>query len=438
MTNDEFSALLTLGYEQRGVEFKGPGQLSDAHYRSKVIRAMLGMANGRDGGHVIIGVEETGGQLSPVGLSPTELAGWRFDDIADQVSRYADPTLTFDREELEHEGKRYVVLRVHEFDDIPILCKGEYQVAGGRGEPVLRRGACYVRSRRKPETSEIPTHEDMRRLLDLAVQKGIRNYVALSMRAGVDLELLAQLGDDRRFAVQRSQFEETVANDLLAEIRSRGHWQVVIRPIKFEATHVSDFAQLLPLVDSNRVSGRTWSFPYVDYGSDQRRGPDWLGQETSYASHLEIWRLYQSGQFVYLSSIWTDWTDRTGAKESATGNKILPVLDTIGQLTEIFEFATRLGMSAAGDEALRIEVQLSGLSDRALWMENPARTISRKYTASKDFDTFSYDSGEIRRTELVAAPAVLALSIANQLFVRFGLHLEEHIISDLQKEAMRR
>ncbi|GAI24923.1 unnamed protein product, partial [marine sediment metagenome] len=90
------------------------------------------------------------------------------------------PSISFDLEVQEYDGKNYVVLEIHVFEQLPILCKKDYP-------EVLRRGACYVRSRRKPETTEIPTQEDMRDLLDLAIEKGLRKYVTLAYRAGVGL-----------------------------------------------------------------------------------------------------------------------------------------------------------------------------------------------------------------------------------------------------------
>lgn len=49
---------------------------------------------------------------------------------------------------------------------------------------MLRKGACYVRPRRKPETTEIPTQEDMRDLLDLAAEKRLRKNLERVSRAG--------------------------------------------------------------------------------------------------------------------------------------------------------------------------------------------------------------------------------------------------------------
>ena len=100
--------------------------------------------------------------------------------MAAKLAEYADPSIGFGLEHHDNEGKHYTCLHVPEFDDIPVLCKKDYN-------GVLHKGKCYVRSRRKPESTEIPTQEDMRDLLDLAAEKRLRKYLELARRAGGEI-----------------------------------------------------------------------------------------------------------------------------------------------------------------------------------------------------------------------------------------------------------
>ena len=177
MNEEEFAAILAMGHEVTGTEFKGPGPISGRQLFAQVTKAVLGMANRRDGGRVVVGVEDNGGNLNPVGLTSPDLATWKYDDVAAKLAEYADPSVSFDLKIERHNGKDYVILYIGEFDDIPVLCKKDYQ-------DVLRKGACYVRPRRKPETTEIPTQEDMRDLLDLAAEKRLRKHLKQTRRAG--------------------------------------------------------------------------------------------------------------------------------------------------------------------------------------------------------------------------------------------------------------
>ncbi len=54
MDDEEFAQRLALGHETRGTEFKGPGLQSDRRLVAQVVRAVLGMANRRDGGSSLV------------------------------------------------------------------------------------------------------------------------------------------------------------------------------------------------------------------------------------------------------------------------------------------------------------------------------------------------------------------------------------------------
>jgi hypothetical protein len=279
-------------------------------------------------------------------------------------------------------------------------------------------------------------HEDMRALLDLAVEKGVRGYITLSSRVGIDLGLVGAAGQENRFTQEREELNVSSTEPVLVEILSRGFWRVVIRPARFNPTHIADFGQLRSIVESHRVSERQRSFPYVDW-TQGRSGSNWVGQDYSWSTNLETWRLFQSGQFVDFSAIWTDWTERGAYSGMATGNKILPIKDTVGRLTEIFEFAARLALSPAGSDEMVVEIELSGLNGRRLWIENPFSRV-RTPTAPEDLTVFRFGTGDIRRTELVTDPSGLAVKAARQLFLRFGLDLREDVLRDLQSDEMGR
>lgn len=60
MTDADFAHFMDLGHELRAVEFKSPGSLLDNRLTAQVVKAVLGLANRRDGGNVMIGVAEEG------------------------------------------------------------------------------------------------------------------------------------------------------------------------------------------------------------------------------------------------------------------------------------------------------------------------------------------------------------------------------------------
>jgi predicted HTH transcriptional regulator len=184
VTEEEFEGLLKRGYETHGVEFKGPGNKADSAFLARVIRAILGMANRSDGGLVILGVESE--TLEPLGFDDDEAKAWlNYDDIAAKVNGCASPSVSFDLEAAAYQGRKFIIIRVYEFRDIPILCTSHFPEPGRNRDLILKRGACYVRARHKPETSEIPSEQEMRELLELAIDKGVEKFVKRAQRAGL-------------------------------------------------------------------------------------------------------------------------------------------------------------------------------------------------------------------------------------------------------------
>jgi hypothetical protein len=190
LTDAELAEYLRLSHEIDGVEFKGPGPRTSALLFAKVARAMLAMSNRAQGGIVIIGIAEgRAHKPKPVGLEDDDLASWNFDDVAAGLAPIADPAIRFRVSTPQLEGRPYVGIEVDAFDDIPIICQRKYPPNARRGDQmVLRVGAVYVRSRRKPESIEIPSQTEMRELLELATERRMARLLGTVNRAGLTLE----------------------------------------------------------------------------------------------------------------------------------------------------------------------------------------------------------------------------------------------------------
>ena len=194
LSAEEIEQLINLGHEGRGFELKGPGLATDKYFFAKVTRGGLSMGNLRDGGHIVIGIDEKQQAAMLPGLTVTELESWlAFDDVARRMAEYADPPLQFHIEGVTlSNGVTVAVMQVSEFADNPHICTKTYE---SNGKFVLRDGGVYVRPRRIPETSEVATSVEMRELLDLATEKALRAYVATAERAGVALSSEAPKAD---------------------------------------------------------------------------------------------------------------------------------------------------------------------------------------------------------------------------------------------------
>lgn len=199
ITSDQLADILALGHEQRGVEFKGPGSTGDTAFRAKVIRAGLGLTNRRDGGYIIVGINDKIPASGGPGLDPQQVIEWtNYDNLATWFGEYADPAFRFEVVALQtRQGHTVVAIEVLEFEEIPVLCKRDF------GQ-TLKRGALYTRSHARPETSDTHQHAELRELVDLAIEKGLRRFVERAALAGVSLHPAESLGagDVEAFADQ--------------------------------------------------------------------------------------------------------------------------------------------------------------------------------------------------------------------------------------------
>ena len=184
LSTDQFIGLLNGGRESRAVEFKPAGPRTDPLGFAFVARAVLALSNLQLGGWVLLGVRDNG---EVVGLSETDLGSWlERDAVTAGLNAYADPFIQVEVEPLEYETKRLLVLRVQEFAEVPVLARKD-SVAKADGKLVIRQGGCYVRTRLKPASVEVPTQTEMRELLDLAADKLLKRFVARAAVAGVSV-----------------------------------------------------------------------------------------------------------------------------------------------------------------------------------------------------------------------------------------------------------
>src|SRR6266568_3173591 len=385
LTNEQFEELLTLENEIPEVEFKGPGPRSNSYHLAKIARAVMGMANRRDGGTVIIGVEETNSMLNPIGLSQLDAATWRNNDrIIDALASYMTPPASFTRSIREFQGKEFVVLEIQEFAEIPIICKKNFQRDHQSGHPdvVLRDGACYIRSRHKPETVEATSStEHMRDLLDLAIEKGVRKFVTQAQSAGMSLSEIAQSDGAELF---NKQLSEDSSSPLLEIPISRG---------------------------TNRV-----------------------GQEIEAGHFLEVWYLYQSGQFIHYADILDDWinlSDKIRMPTRWEPGKLLAIEEVIRQFTAIFVFASRLALTSAftKDVHVIIDVLLKWLQGRYLYISTPGKVPLRPRDAQ--IPEFRYTKS-FPKDELIARPKELALQASREVFLRFGWDPAQALLENIQ------
>lgn len=193
MTTENLEHLFETQQESPQLDFKGPMAWDVKSFA----KDFLAMANERDGGTLVVGVEEDKALIPPYvrrGVSDTDLATFDFDHMKDELARYADPHVDFtvfhvaDKDEL-----KFVVIKIHEFDAIPVICKKDCKE--------VYDGRIYGRKRdKRPQSAPIASSHQMREIIDRATVKMMQHYQRLGL--GVS----TQIPDVQKFDAESKNF----------------------------------------------------------------------------------------------------------------------------------------------------------------------------------------------------------------------------------------
>lgn len=172
-----------------------------AEWKAKLVKSILAFANVRDGGSIVIGVAELdGGDFDFTGMEEEHFATYSQDDVDSEVAKFADPYVKLSLHKVTVDEKKYNLLQVEEFGEIPVVCKRD-------GPCNLRKGAVFTRAYGKAETVEVPSQTEMREILDVATEKAIRKLLATMYRVGALNPPLPPPSADERYGQQRSDLE---------------------------------------------------------------------------------------------------------------------------------------------------------------------------------------------------------------------------------------
>lgn len=201
MTPDDVRLFIQAG-EDRGLEFKAsfPWIRNQAgETMARVAKTILAMSNLRDGGRIIIGVAEPDSgstEWQAIGINPASLKSFSFDEVADFVRKYAEPYARFALEIIEVDSVNLIVITVEGFREVPVICKASYG-------NILADGAIYIRPQSgRPRSEILSNYADMRELLDIAIERGVRKFWHLQ-----SIAQQAQQADEQQFNDELKRFQ---------------------------------------------------------------------------------------------------------------------------------------------------------------------------------------------------------------------------------------
>jgi hypothetical protein len=408
---DDLSELIRWPRELRNLEFKKSMSWGDPATKAKVVKSVLAMANLRDGGHIVFGIErKANDDYLLVGMEVAHADSFVQDDLSAYLSEYADPYIEVELVKHIIDGKTFCILRVDEFAELPVVCKRDG--AGG-----LRRGAVYVRSRRMVETVEVPSQVEMREILDLAIEKRSRAFANQAHRMG-----LVNPPSTDEFL---EQLKMLPATEVLKKLRSSGHWRFSIRPTTFERARFQSTETCRNFILNNEVRTTDgWQFPMVrndrivddrEYITSER---DLTGNVPFPLPHMELWTLFRSGQFVYNLAFAEDlWPGDPHRFIAVQGKRYLHVRLTLKIVSCLFEFAARMAARDVLAPQAAISIELHNVDGRELTYMDPERRLDETYFSRKGTITIErlLDPSELRSNA-----RQLALNATVEILNRFG------------------
>lgn len=167
------------GQEESYLEYKGNVSWRDNPKKLEIVQTIFSLANKREGGIIVIGVENDG---TRVGLSDEHYSSYDHD----QISQYIHGKTNQDvvcivskfgyQEDGEAEVKNFVFIQVTESREFPLVYTGGQLLfnndAPATGRNIaLRQSAIYIRSSNPVGNKEIETVEEWQELIERTYRK---------------------------------------------------------------------------------------------------------------------------------------------------------------------------------------------------------------------------------------------------------------------------
>lgn len=411
LTNDQVQAAVEYGHETTNVEFKRACAFDEKSSVPLIARAAMALANSRDGGHILLGVDDKDPTGPDSGIEDQLAKAWLdHDNMTAKINTFADPALTLHAELRQlRDGRNVVVIEVSEFDSVPILCSKDHR-------DKLESGEMYTRSLASPASTKRRSQNELRAVLELATQKQLRRFIDTARGALIDIGLP---NDRDQFAAQdeRTQLSPSATPQVILRMR----------PSTFERDRIP-YQELDAVPAQIQVSGNGWSMP--DSVTSNDRGDDWIEARNE-------WRLFQSGLFVLVQAFPEGQEADTGGVESETtpAAGYVPAYWLTVQLSLAMELATRYQQHFFRGASIEASLAITGAAGWQLVTATPSLGY---FFGSYRLGADGWSRQEILTSETaLQGGRPLARKLLVDLFQRFGWRgVNEEIVANLQNRTL--
>jgi hypothetical protein len=412
--------------ESGHIDAKGPVKWDGGISSASLTKDIAAFANSRDGGVIVIGkAEGDANEFELVGVTDEQAASFDTTKVAQWINQRLSPPVSIVCHGHSYQGRRFVIITVEEFSEIPILCTKSFQDPDNPRNHVLRERTLYVRNS-NAESAPLATIDELRQLIGLATAKRRDELLTMFDSVMKGRPLLAEPAGDDQFDQELQQIEELLGDDYSRHLKDGG-WRLLIRPARYESRRWNN-EDVLEQVIERRSIRLGDQFPPARKGTHPR---EWGIANEFYG---ELWTLAFSGQFLYVE----EYRENHFAHEVSSHPPRPPIpsgkwLDWTMSIRQIFEmtlFASRLAEEYQPGEAFMFNIQATGIAGRKLasaprisWEESEeckARTF--EYSLTRPVEEFRAEWREI---------AAEAMTRFVRLFPHpYGLKVQETTMRD--------
>jgi predicted HTH transcriptional regulator len=204
LTEEYIEQILSGNSENLNLEFKGSFDfISNIWAREKLIRAILAMSNTRNGGYIVVGIEQKDDKsvdFSGIEAGHLTIFKSKEEDLKSKVESFSSSPVNYEISYGRFQNKDFILINVSEFNLSFIICKkkGDHKT-----DKILEEGSIYVRTLKdKPSSVKLIDPDDIQDLFKRAVDKQI---VDLHSR-GWNHKTETIVDQDALFGKERSDF----------------------------------------------------------------------------------------------------------------------------------------------------------------------------------------------------------------------------------------
>ncbi|WP_439585388.1 AlbA family DNA-binding domain-containing protein [Dyadobacter bucti] len=362
MDTNELMQYLEGQRELQGLDYK-----ADCEFEIKSLaKDIIAMSNVADGGVIVIGVAEdkVNNTFLATGVSVENLRSYKVDILMDKMSKYADPYVDLSvHYPKDLEGRSYVVIKIYPFKEIPTITKGEIQ-------DELKRDTLYYRTTNKRvQSAPVSNSGDLRDILERAAVKIMQKRRSFGF-----------VVNDPVVSSFDAELTGLPVGGLLATIKSKGYWELRLRPRTEEGFEDNDFAK--DVVTKASIS-HGWDFPrvprYQDNQEGYRSGQSYIEAFSDFGTRKEFWRMYKSGQFIDFRALPEDWYSEsenyTSLSEQVKSQTVVNLLNSVVfYITDALNYLSRICQQGIYSGGVQIVLVLHNIENRELRIDDTRRS----------------------------------------------------------------